>query len=285
MHTPGTAWRGASTFLILVSALAALTGVGRSVAHSQDETSPTAQIQALRQEISVLRQVNRMGLTGDQRLQAARIIAAYAGQRETLTGPADPEALIDALVVVKDALLGGAEPTPEMWQALQAAQTQNVDDPEQALAPLRTRAVADLVQLLTEEQKAALATPPTEELSQAVLGQLAALRRLPEGQRENALAEALGAISRQVAPFTTEANLPQIQAAVADFAARLGNMAPQQAQQQRGQLLQELADRLAPLLTAGQSPQQRLEKRVAAWLDNPTLLTVLEESGQAMTAR
>jgi hypothetical protein len=169
MHTPGTAWRGASTFLILVSALAALTGVGRSLAHSQDETSPTAQIQALRQEISVLRQVNRMGLTGDQRLQAARIIAAYADQRETLIGPADPEALIDALVVVKDALLGGAEPTPEMWQALQAAQTQNVDDPEQALAPLRTRAVADLVQLLTEEQRTALAAPPTEELSQAVL--------------------------------------------------------------------------------------------------------------------
>jgi hypothetical protein len=70
-----------------------------------------------------------------------------------------------------------------------------------------------------------------------------------------------------------------------DFAARLGNMAPQQAQQQRGQLLQALGDQLGPLLTAGQSPQQRLGKRVAAWLENPLLLEVLEESGQAMAGR
>jgi hypothetical protein len=285
MHRPMGTWRATNTLLILALAASVLSGVGRSGARAQDEASLTATIQTLRQEISVLRQVNRMGLSGDQRLQAAQIIGAYAGERETLTGPADPEALIDALVVVKDALLGGAEPTPEMWQAVQAAQTQNVEDPEQALAPLRTRAVADLVQLLTEEQKTALAMPPVEELSQAILGQVLGVLRLPEEQRGDALEEALGTVSRQVAPFTAEANVPQIQSAVADFAGRLGNLTPQQLQQQRGQLLQELANQLGPLLTAGQSPQQRLEKRVAAWLDNPTLLIALEESGHAMTAR
>lgn len=285
MHRPMRPWRATNTLLILALAAAVLSGAGRSGVRAQDEASLTTAIQTLRQEISVLRQVNRMGLSGDQRLQAAQIIGAYAGERETLTGPADPEALVDALVAVKDALLGGAEPTPEMWQAVQAAQTQNVEDPEEALGPLQTRAVADLVQLLTEEQKTALAAPPTEELSQAILGQIAAAQRLPEGQGENALAEALRAVSRQAAPFTAEANLPQIRAAVADFAGRLANMTPQQLQQQRSQLLQELANQLEPLLTAGQSPQQRLEKRVAAWLDNPTLLFVLEESGQVMTAR
>ena len=86
--------------LISLVAVAGMLGA-TGLAPAQDEPDVTATIQALWQDIGMLRQINRMGLTGEQRLEVARVIGQYREEREALSRPPDPDAMIEALVVVK----------------------------------------------------------------------------------------------------------------------------------------------------------------------------------------
>ncbi len=259
--------------------LVALAAVGQPAATNDEEA------QTLWKQIHGLQELKRLGVTAEQRLALSQIVAAYQRDRDALTTPADPEALRQALLVVRDTLLSNEEPTPEMWEAVQTARGGEPDQ-EQAAQERRKQAVADLAAVLTDEQRVGLALPPIEEMAQNILRALGQTRQLPEAQRAEARGQMIEQVAMGLSMMTGAADAETVRGLLHTWEGRIDALPPGPQGNVGEQLLAEFVGQLKPLVTPDeQQVRERTNARLGQMLDEPFSVQLLEDSARAMGAQ
>jgi hypothetical protein len=238
----------------------------------------------LTREIQILETLRGMGFTADQRRQAAALIEQFVQERQKADKARDPDALVQALLAVRAALIKGEPPTPQMRQAVEAARPPDVGALEQSVQAARNTALDGLSKLLTTDQKAQLEMMPLVGFATQAVDWSIGAHDMPPDQWQQARLQVFPDVRdriRRYAGTTADATLANLQRTVD----RLHDMPVDQIQQQRDQLVAGLVTVLRDaLLSDAAGADAQLRDQLWEWLEDPHVLGVLKESAAAMGA-
>ncbi|MBM3498434.1 MAG: hypothetical protein FJX74_07150 [Armatimonadetes bacterium] len=281
MLTPRRLVTGSLVAVALVAATFALRPVLRAQGIEDEELSA----ETLRRDIRFLQMLARLGMTAEQRGQAATAIEAARQKREAARQLAEPPELLTALATVQQALLRGEEPTDAMREAVEAAQPPDDGVLDRAYEEARTEAVGALRGLLTGEQREQLAILPLIGLAEEIIGMCMASRQAPAEEGQEMRLHAFGEVRDQLA-FTAG---PDADRALSDFQGlinRIAALAPEQAEEQREQLVAQLVTLMKT--TFERNPgfvEERLGDQLWGWVTEPRVGELFRRSGEAMGAQ
>jgi Spy/CpxP family protein refolding chaperone len=241
------------------------------------QEAPTAD--SLRQEIHFLQVCLSLELTAAQRAQAADALEAFHDKRGAIEKLAGPPEFVRALQAVRDALIAGKEPSPEMRAAVEQAQPQGGESLERAFMEARNEVLAALQAVLTPEQQTQLKLMPLVGLANELLQMCLESQRVGGEEGTAMRLQAFPEIREQLGAAGGEAALDDFQGLVNRIAA----LTPEQVDAQRPDLVGQVVGLIQGTLEAEPARAEgRLRDLLWGWMENPRIGGLLRESAEAM---
>jgi hypothetical protein len=228
--------------------------------------------------------LTQIGVTGEQRAQAAAAIETFQQKREAVGKLAEPPELLTALSAVREALLRGEPPTPQMREAVEATQPRDDGAIDRAFSDAQAEVLSALEAALTEEQREQLGILQLVRTAEDIIGMCMESRMATAEEGQQMRLRAFGELRDQLAA-AAGGGADQVLSDLQSLINRIAALTPEQASAQREQLVGQIVTLLKTTLDKQpEAVKERLRDQLWEWAMEPRVGRLLRESAEAMGA-